>query len=496
MQAGKRISSSQIGEQKFKNWLTISNAYATSKMADGHRPMNEIDGRRIYDALTRNLLSVANTQASDHNSQIKELRRSLGGHSSAIDMVVGMSHGLQSKLSGIARNAIKAGVSVENAEATALNAYYGNPGYDQFAGLNQLAEQLYEQLTFVQSFIEEGDAVQLSPEIASGAKAISRFRIPRVQASGSAKQRNGDLNPYMDSRLYSNNSAQIDLLNEFKNATTQEQNFWIDNEQQQALFGYARSIAPALAGFILQNQLFEAVDVQVMSAVERIYVDGHGQSTYDGESGDYGLLSPGIMLALASAGAASPLLATGADWSANPTKLVQQITNYNYKPVDRTAPLASNADPMLVYKDIIRLLNLVALTNVNTSGKVVLYMPTSIYSIMVQYLSTGTFNRTLGEALKLAVGGVIDNIEIKTSGLLNARTNSLGTAQYNHVVAVVHGAPAGKKAILAPMAIATPRIQTGIVSEMRSSFASSLTFGGPMVIQRGQVFDLTFSVNA
>ena len=151
---------------------------------------------------------------------------------------------------------------------------------------------------------------------------------------------------------------------------------------------------------------------------------------------------------------------------------------------------------MSVYKDIVRLLNLIALTNVATSKKVVLYMPTSIYSIMVQYLSTGTFNRTLGEALKLAVGGTIGEIEIKTSGLLNARTNSLGVAQYNHVVAVVHGAPTGLKGIVSPMATATPRITTGVVSEQRSSYAAALTFGGPMVIQRGQVFDLTFSVQA
>jgi hypothetical protein len=498
MQIGKKITSSHVGEQRFKNWLTISNAYVYSHAADGLRPMNERDGRKVYETLTRNLLSVANTTAADHNAQVKELRRCLGGHSDAIELVENMAHGLQSTLSGIARNAIKVGVSVENAEATALNAYYGNPGYDQFAGLQQLSEQLYEQLTFVQSFIEEGDAVQLNPEIASSAKAISRFRLPRVQASGAAKVRNGDLNPYGDSRTYSNNSAQIDLINEFKNATTQDQNFWIENEQQQALFGYARSIAPALAGFILQNQLFETIDVQIMQAIERIFVDGWGSASYDGESGNYGLISPNIMLALASAGEASPLLASGADWASNPTKLVQQIKNLNYLPAENTLtnPLPASADALQIYKDIVRLLNLIALTNVKTSGKVVLYMPTSIYAIMVQYLSTGTYNRTLGEALKLAVGGAIDKIEIKTSGLLNARVNSLGVQQYNHVVAVVHGAPLGKKAIISPMTTATPRVQTGIVSEMRSSFASYMTFGGPMIIQRGQVFDLEFSAHA
>ena len=490
----KKITSAQIAEQNFKNWYTVRNAYADAHRKDGCAAVNETIARAEYEALTNKLLAVANNLHPDHNGAIAELRMKFDGAS--IDHVVDMAHGLRTKMNGIARNAIKAGVSVENAEASAMNAYFGNPGYDQFAGLQQLAEQLYEQLTFVESFIAEGDAVQLSPEMAASAGAISRFRIPRVEASGASKQRLGDLNPYGDNRLYSNNLAQVSLYNEFKSAYTEEQGFFIENEQEAALLGYARSVAPALAGFILQNQLFTTIEQQVMQAVERIFVDGWGTSLFDGETGNYGILSSAIALSLASAGAASPLLATGADWAANPTTLIQKIANFNYKPVDRTAPITSNADPMLMFKDVVRLLNLIALTNVATSGRVVLYVPTSLYAVLVQYLSTGTFNRTLGEALKLAVGGTIGEIEVKASGLLNARTNSLGAAQYNHIIAVVHGAPTGRKGILLPMATATPRITTGVVSEQRSFFAAKLTFGGPMVIQRGQVFDLEFSVNA
>ena len=491
---GQKITSAQVAEQNFRNWYVVRNAYADAHRKDGCTAINETAARAEYKTLTERLLAVSNSQHKEHGAAIADLRKRFDGAS--IDHVVDMAHSLRSKLNGIAQNAMKAGMSVENAQATALNAYFGNPGYDQFAGLNQLAEQLYEQLTFAESFIAEGDAVQLSPELARRAGAISRFRIPRVEASGAAKQRLGDLNPYGDDRTYANNMAQISLYNEFKDAHTEAQGFIIENDQEAALLGYARSIAPALAGFILQNQLFATIEQQVMQAVERIIVDGWGAAAFDGESGQYGLLSSSIALSLASAGAASPLLATAADWAANPTTLIQKITNFNYKPTDRTAPLPSNADPMNVYKDVVRLLNLVALTNVKTSGKVVLYMPTSIYSIMVQYLSTGTFNRTLGEALKLAVGGTIESIEVKTSGLLNARTNSLGSAQYNSVIAVVHGAPTGRKGILMPMATATPRITTGVVSEQRSSFAAQLTFGGPMVIQRGQVFILDFSVQA
>lgn len=496
MKTGIKITSAQVAEQNFRNWYVARNAYADAHRKDGCVAINEVAARDEYKALTERLLAVANSQHKEHGAAISDLRKRFDGAS--IDHVVDMAHGLRSKLNGIAQNAMKAGMSVENAQATALNAYFGNPGYDQFAGLNQLAEQLYEQLTFAESFIAEGDAVQLAPELAASAGAISRFRIPRVEASGAAKQRLGDLNPYGDDRAYANNMAQISLFNEFKDAHTEAQGFIVENDQEAALLGYARSIAPALAGFILQNQLFATIEQQVMQAVERIIVDGWGAAAFDGESGQYGLLSSGIALSLASAGAASPLLATAADWASNPTKLIQKIANYNYKPADRTAPLpaVTSANAALIYADVVRLLNLIAQTNVKTSGKVVLYVPTSIYSALVQYLSTGTYNRTLGEALKLATGGTIENIELKTSGLLNARTNSLGSAQYNSVIAVVHGAPTGRKGILMPMATATPRITTGVVSEQRSSFAAQLTFGGPMVIQRGQAFILEFSVNA
>ena len=490
----KRITSAQVAEQNFRNWLTVRNAYARKHEADGCRTINEVQGREEFKALHTSLLSVANATSADYNERIRNLRVMFDG--APIDHVLDMANGLRGRLNGIAANAMKAGATPDGAHAVALNAYFGNPGFDQFAGLNQLAEQLYEQLTFVQSFVEEGDAVQLGTDIASSGNAISRFRIPRVEASGASKTRNGDLNPYGIERLSGSNSAQISLINEFKNAHTEYQDFFIESDQEKALLGYARSIAPALAGFILQNQLFVTIEQQVMQAIERTFSDGWGASSFDGSSGSYGLLSDAVALSLADAGNASPSLASASDWASNPTTLIQRIANYNYKPADKTKPLAANADPMNVYKDIVRLMNLIALTNVATSGKVVLYVPTSIYAILVQYLSTGTFNRTLGEALSLATGGTIKNIEVKTSGLLNARTNSLGVAQNNHIVAVVHGAPTGRKGVVLPMVTATPIITTGLVSEQRSHFTSELTFGGPMVIQRGQVFDLEFSVNA
>lgn len=497
----KKLTASAVAEQRFQNFRTFRNACATlrNQIGEGDNlPMvNAANARREYEALTHALLAVANARHPEHNARVGELMQKFNGES--IDTVVSMADGLRSKMNALAANAIAAGVPAEQAHATALNAYFGSPGFDQFANLQLATDQLYEQLTFCQSFIEEGDGVQLSPEIASSAKAISRFRVPRSEISGSSKTRQGDLDPYTGERLHSNNLARITLLSEFKDAHTEDQAFIIDEEQQQMLLGYARAVAPALAGWLLQNQLMAGAEQQIQQAAERIFVDGFGESTYtDGEGGNYGLLSPDILLALASAGAASPALASAADWAANPNKLIQRINNFNYEPANVNLPLpaVTAAEAAGIYNDVVRLLNLIAQTNVATSGRVVLYMPTSIYAALTQYLNTGTYNRTLGEALKLATGGTIKTIEIKTSGLLNARTNSLGQAQVNHVVAVVHGAPTGKKAIVSPFATATPRFSTGLVSEQRSTFAGSLTFGGPFVLQRGQVFDLAFSVQA
>lgn len=499
-----KITGSAIAEQNFKNWLTVRNAYANGRLMAGEsrtlsgiaiKAANAEEGRREYEQLTRNLLAVANAHNPEHGARMADLQTAFKGAS--VDTVVNMADALRAKVNAIAENVVKAGGSPEQAAATALNAYFGNPGFDQFAGLNLISEQNYEQLTFAQSFTEEGDTLQLSPEIAASAKAISRFRLPRVEISGASRTRQGDLNPYTSERLYANNTAQISLVSEFKFAHTEEQAFIIEEEQQQALLGYARSINPALAGFILQGQLMGGIEQQIMQAYERIFVDGINSSTFtDGEGGNYGLLSPAIMLQLASAGAASPALATAADWAAYPNTLVQRITNYNYKPATPSNPFPADAAPIDVYKDILRLLNLIALTNVNTSGKVVLYVPTSLYAVLASYLTAGTFNMNLGEALSKALGGTIKNITVKASGLMNARTNSLGVAQVNHVVAVVHGAPVGRKGVISPMATASPKFTTGLVSEQRSTFAASLTFGGPMVLQRGQVFDLAFSVAA
>lgn len=184
----KKITVAAIAEQKFKNWLTARNAYARQGIANGIalNTIDEAGGRKEYENLTRALLVLGNATHPEHNARMAELRNRFEGAS--VDHVVTMADDLRGKMNAIAQNAMAAGQSPEVAQATALNSYFGNPGYDQFANLQLMSDQLYEQLTFMQSFIEEGDGVQLAPDVAASAKAISRFRLPRIQSSGSPKR--------------------------------------------------------------------------------------------------------------------------------------------------------------------------------------------------------------------------------------------------------------------------------------------------------------------
>lgn len=498
MKAGKKITASSIMDQNFKNWFALRNAISTQNALNGvpSRTVTIENARSEYRNLVTSLSSFANPLHKDHNRVFTALKNDIQERG-AIDTIASIANGLAAKLQSISDAAMKNGATQAQAEAVAINSFIGNPGYDQFANLGFLSGQLFEQKTFIQSYLEEGDAYQLATEFAGSAGAISRFRVPIAQVSGSAKSRLGDLNPWTDDRIDSVNAAQVSIVSEFKDARTDYSKYFIDSAQTAQALGYARAVSPALAGFVLQSLYVEAYLELVAKNAEIAFVDGWLDSKYTaGIGGRYGLLSSAIMLKLASAGAASPLLASPADWDANPNLLIQQIVNYNYKPANVDAPLAADADVTLVYKDIVRLLNLIALTNVVTGTKIVLYVPTAFYALAVNYLGTGTFNRQLDEAVTKATSGIVKKVEVKTSGLLGARTNSNGVVQKNHFVAVVHGASNDKKGSVLPMVTAAPQVSSGVVSQQRIEYAAELVSGGPMILQTGQVFDLEFSVQA
>ena len=239
-----------------------------------------------------------------------------------------------------------------------------------------------------------------------------------------------------------------------------------------------------------------------MKLAEIEFVDGmdtNGSYTQN-VGGSYGILSPAIQLALSDYQAATPATAQGSDWQANPTKLIQKISNLNYVPMTVAGQLPTNLDPKLMYLDILRLCNLAAQQNVNFMPKKwTLYVPTTWYAIAMQYPGVGTFNKQLQEMVTTATmgaNGIINNLDIKPSSLMNYRaTNSYGStsAAYNYMALVAHGSPNEKKPIIMPGQTAIPYIVSENVSASIMKFRSMYTFGGPMVMHFGGCFLMEFS---
>jgi hypothetical protein len=487
-------------QQHFQNWFTMANAFAKFQEEKGVSAprLTAANARDTYTKLMKTLSEVGNTTSTGHNAAFNALRSEIQDRE-AIGGVVSLAESIYRKGAAIANAAMQNGMSPEAAQAVAVNSIAGNPNYDHFANLNVMAEQLYEQKTFIASFIENGDAFALPVESGSTGSATSRFRAPVAQTTGSAKTYQGDVNPFGDSRHNDTNGIQVNFTNEFKDAKTEYATFIIDQAMRDQALGYAQAVSPALAGLVLQNLYTTAAMEYCMKNAELAFVDGQvpGASYERYVGGNYGLLSPNVILSLADAANASPMAATGSDWTANPTKLIQKIANFNYKPASITAQLPASADGALVYKDVVRLINLYAMTNVDVRPtSLTLYVPTSYYGFAVQYLGD-LYTKQLDEAIRQATGGIVRKLEIKPSGLLGYRAaNSVGAAQNNFFALVAHGAPNGKKGLIFPGQTVVPQISSENVSQQRMSFSAQYIHGGPMVMQTNQVFLLEFSVAA
>jgi len=216
--------------------------------------------------------------------------------------------------------------------------------------------------------------------------------------------------------------------------------------------------------------------------------------------GGYGLLSSSIWLSLASAGAVAPIAATSADWAANPTKLVQKLVNAIYKPTSTSGPLDPAIDSANMYKEIVRLFSLAAQQNVDfTPSEWVLFVPSSWYSLAMQYPSGGTFNKQLQEMVTSATEGkIVGKIRTLPSSLLNygAAIGNGATNSYNYMVLIAMGCRQENKPVIMPGQTALPVVTAESVSASIMNFRTQYLFGGPMVMHYGGCFVLEFSVAA
>lgn len=497
MLEGKRLDRSPVS-QHIKNWVNISNAEAKYREECGEDKQPRIslqNAQQKYAQLIKGLSEFGNKMSAGHNMAFNALKSEVTDRG-ALERIENYAQNLVQRGNTIVNALMKAGVSAESASASAFNSIAGSPNFDHFVNLTAYGEPLYEQKTFISSMIDEGDAYALPIEPGGMGSDKSRFRAVVMFKSGSAKTYQGDVNPFSEVGPDDSNGSQIDFQNEFKNVKTEGETFFITQTQRDQLLGLQSAATPGLSGILLQNFLNNGALEDCMRNAEINFVDGQvpagSYQQYIG--GDYGLLSSAIALELASAALESPIPATATDWVANPTKLVQQITNFWYKPASTSVPLSSGLDVSLMYKEVTRLFNLYATLNVNAMAKnLTLYVPTTYYGFAVQYLGVGTFNRQLNEAIHLATGGLVQNIQVKPSGLLGARTNIWGQAQVNYFALVAHGAPNGKKGMIFPGQTTIPQISSKEVSQDRITYRSTYLHGGPMILQTGQVFLLKFA---
>lgn len=499
----EKIISKNPNAEKIKSFLTVTNAYA-EQMRQAGEPYEFLTAKNapeVFKKLIGLSIAVSDPSHVKHKNAVAQVRNSFPKASiEAVNLFEKMGESFSRKVQEIATVYAAKGLNNEKAVEGAFNSLMGNPIYDHFGNLNLLSSQLYEEQIIVNSFIDSGDAINMPIVSGGDGTSLSRFRSPSEKVSGSSKAYQGDTNPqgieYNDS-----NRIMIDLYNEFKNVKWLYDWVEITSDMRDQYLMYESVVAPALAGFILQQRYMDTAQRFLMKQAELAVVGGldSRQNYVPGVGGSYGLLSDNILLEKSDAGNANPTPASGSEWAANPTKLIQKITNYWYKPTDVEAPLETLSDSSLMYKEITRLLALAAINNIEFSPREwKLFVPTAWFPIGVQYPSGGTFNKQLQEMVKTAnADKIINKITIEPSSLMNYGANvGTGTNPYNYIVLMAVGSPTDKKPIVLPGQTTIPTVIAQPSTSARMNFKIQYATGGIMVKQYGGCFVLEFSNEA
>jgi len=491
------------------NFHAATNALAEQQIKRGNQVdfLSAKNAPEVYAKMLKLVVSLANPASKKHNEVYNALTDLAGRNSKSIDYLSNIGKSVFNNVQNITKRAMESGHGSEGAVDVAFNALGGNPVYDHFANLGLLAHQLFEEQTFIETFIEKGDAFAVPLEKMNTGTMKSRFRVPVEKLTGSPNIASGDIYP-RSGQVHNQNPMGLELINEFKDAYTFQESLRITRDMENDVLDFEIAANPALAGFILQSRFFETYQQFILKLAETYFIEGLDGGSYAAATGGgYGLLSPAIILALADAGSESPVPASSANWVANPTKLIQQITNYYYEPSDITAPLDGGSDINSVYKDLLRLMNLAAIANVNMSSDWILYVPTSWFGMANQFASTSvsgatTVNvvtKTLQELINQlndGSGSVIKNVTVKPSSQLNAGFDSRGNATLNRFVFMSTGAEMNKKPVILPGQTTIPTMVAGNVNANESEFLANYVTGGPMFLQYGGAFVLSYSTQA
>ena len=486
-------------QDRIKNFLAVTNAFAEQQRQLGEETefLKAVNAPNVFEKMLKLSIAANDVSHSKHKDAIATIKNSFpNAYREAFETFAGIGEKVSEQVKGIAETFVKNGMPIEKAVTEAFNTLAGNPVYDHFGNLNLLSAQLYEEQAFVNNFIDMGDAFNMPIESMA---SMSRFRSPSEQISGSGKTYQGDLN---SQGFVQNDTSriQVNLFNEFKNVKWLMEGIDITSDQREQITMYEKSVAPALAGFLIQQRLIDAAQKIIMKQAELAVVGGldMANSYIPNVGGSYGLLSSNILLAKSDAGDASPSPVTSAEWQANPTKLIQKITNYYFKPASVSAQLPIG-DSALMYKELVRLFSLPAFVNVDLQPKEwVLFVPSSWYAQATQYPSGGTFNKQLQEMITTATAGkIVGKIRVETSSLMNYGANvGTGTNSYNYMILMAMGSPVEKKAVVMPGQTTIPTVIALPSNASLLSFQVKYATGGAMIKQYGGVYVLEFSVAA
>lgn len=499
----KQLTRKDAARQNLENFMAFHNAITTQKVLSGQMKHSDASylsldnvAKEFMGAVSA-LVSFANPASVNHNKSVAAVKHGANNNDALLSRLEQLGRNFGNQIINAATAIQKVGLTEGAAVREALHSIAGNSVYDNFVNVGVLQRQQYQKATLAALLTDAGDSYALPIENGTTGTNASRFRYPIEKVSGSPKIFNGDIaaqgHPKFDA-----NQAQVSFLNGFKDVITIAEPFTVTQGRKDQYAGYEKAASPTLAGIMLLSLYYEAQQSAIMRLLELVLFDGMAANAgYREDGGDYGILSDNVALQLADAGDPTPLLATSAQWAANPTKIIQRITNYYYKQTV-AAPFAAGADPALVYKDILRLFNLYEQQFVDFQPeKLVLLMPTTTYPAQASYPSGGTFNKNLRELIQTAESSILRNIVIEESPLMNYRArNQYGetTTAHNTFALLVIGAPPEKKPIILPGQSALPQVVASNVNALSMEYYAQYVTGGAALRNYGGVFLLAYTV--